>query len=215
MGYFLILKNKKHNKNRDILYLINAPPAQHKLENEQTEPENIQPQSDFIPPDPDFEISDDHLDYNDIVIPNLPHIDEIYPNTSHCDIMPSDGFVNSSGVTENDLILAFVVRHQLTDSAFNDLLTLMPLLGVTDYPKNSATFYNFVQSKSYFFCECLLMYAPKTFTCGSCKSKANNFFHVPDFISSCMRIIPQHFNSGQILQVTLYTDGISTFEKYK
>ena len=198
------------------MHLINAPPARREstIENEHTEPETIQPQPEFIPPDPDFEISNDHLDY-DIASPNLPQIDEIYPNGSHCDVIPSDSSVNSPGVTKKDLILAFVVRHQLTDSAFNDLLTLMPLLGVTDFPKNSATFYNFIESKSYYFCECLLMYGPKTFTCGLCKSKANNFFHVPDFISNCMKIIPRHFNSGQILPVTLYTDGISTFEKFK
>ena len=114
-----------------------------------------------------------------------------------------------------DLIIAYIVRHKLTDKASNDLLKLLTILEVKEIPNNIQKLYNVGRSHSFFFCDCQVIYKSSSFQCESCQSISKNFFYTSDFIYECKRILPQFFKSGSLIDVTLHTDGINPFSKSK
>ena len=116
-------------------------------------------------------------------------------------------------IGNNELLLAFSVRHKISDSALLDLLKLIPLLDLNRLPKNLKNIYDYSAASSYFFCECPLNYKNEIFNCLDCRKKSKNFFYVPNLLNRLGEIIPRYFNSGSIVEITLYTDGISTFQK--
>ena len=117
-------------------------------------------------------------------------------------------------ISNTDLIAAFSLRHQLSDVGVSDLISMLHLMGVDDVPRNASFLSLDSSSKTFHFCRCNF-FKETSFQCQSCQQKSENFYHIPNFEANCMRIVSRNFYSGASLDVTIYTDGISTFKTSK
>ena len=148
------------------------------------------PEPDFAPPD--------------ITPPNSPS--PVSPNMQNQN-NPLASF------SVSDVILGYSLRHKLSDTAVTDLIEMLKVLGTPNVPRNIRQIFSFEQAKTFFFCSCLDC-RPTAFSCQTC-GESNNFFYLPCFETNCFRIVRRHFSSGVSLDMSLYTDGVSTFVSSK
>ena len=129
--------------------------------------ENIEflDENSFVPPiiepNASLPMNDAGLNFSDNVSMNSVHNESNF-------IAPQIG--------NNELLLAFSVRHKISDSALLDLLKLIPLLDLNRLPKNLQNIYDYSAASSYFFCEYPSNYQTEIFDCQDCRSKSKNFF---------------------------------------
>ena len=115
---------------------------------------------------------------------------------------------------DKDLVLSYCLRHNLTNVAMSGLFKLLKLMNPQYCPDIERPHYSAENNKSLFFCNCH-NYQQKVFKCSICNIVSNNYFCIPDLKANFFNIISKHFSSGCTLDITLYTDGVNTFEKSK
>ena len=149
----------------------------------------------------------------DLMLPveNL-HLSDL--NNSSIDVV-NDNIVPDIQISNSDLVLALSRRHNLSDAAITDFLSLLNILNISDVPQNIREIYsNTPSAKSYYFCQCF-SYKTTAFFCEACNKKAENFYYCPDFLTKIYNIASTSFNAGTSLRCTLYTDGVSPFKSSK
>ena len=109
----------------------------------------------------------------------------------------------------------FILRHNLIKECSLDLLKLLKYCKISnsDVPKQIYEQSKFIE---FSFCNCFKEKSSDSPSCSICKESFSNYFSVNNFLEQSAEICKTFFNltSGSFnCKFTLYTDGISIFDK--
>ena len=213
---FLSLKKRKTPKNLNFKRIIKDLTENTSLQNETNalpepniennlESENAEIQTNYVYDDVASDIFP--------IVPDIPLIQDIPLNN----IDPNP--ILPQGSENPDILIAlkhFISRHNLTKQCSFDLLKLLKFTkeSACDIPQ---TIYCKNKVNEYTFCNCFReIYSKSSPFCTTCNCLSLNHFSTHNFLDQVSEIAKRFFklSSGSFnIEYSLFTDGISIFEK--